>query len=114
MGWIAGWHGKTGEGYSYHAGLPDEHSDVVEISAVAGQAAGLQLSERGGRPGNCFILLCDHENGVSGGQDGIGHGNEIVPALSNHRNLDTAEHPRRQFVESLSGMALADRNFAHV
>jgi hypothetical protein len=36
-----------------------------------------------------------------------------VSAFSNHRDPHPAER-RRQFVESLSGMPLADRNFAHV
>src|SRR5712671_4837842 len=79
MGWIAGRHREIGKRYSDHAGLTDKDSDVVEISAVAGQAAGLQFSKRGGGPGNCFILLRDHENGISSGQDGIGTGTKLCP-----------------------------------
>ena len=64
MSWIAGRHRKAGKRYSHHAGLPDKDSDVVEIGAVAGQAARLQFSKRRGRLGNFFILLRDHENGI--------------------------------------------------
>src|SRR6476620_4923388 len=113
MGLIAGRHREIGKRYSDHAGLADKDSDVVEISAVAGQAAGLQFSKRGSGPGNCFILLRDHENGISGCQDGIRRRNEVASALSNHRDSHTPER-RRQFVESLSGVPFANRNFTHV
>src|SRR5207253_2306415 len=101
---------KTGEGYSDRAGFPDKDPDVIEVGTVAGQTAGLQFSQRRGCPGNVFILLSDHENGISSGQDSIGRRSEVSSALSNHRDLHAAERSRRQFVESLSGVAFADRN----
>src|SRR6185437_16101268 len=63
---------------------------------------------------NLFILLGDYENRISSRQDSICCRNDVVPILSNYRDLQPAERPGHQFVESFPGLAFSDRNFAHL
>ena len=84
---ITGRHRKAGKRYSDHGGLSDKDPDVVEIGAIAGQPAGLQLAELRGRLGDRFFVLGDDEKGIAGGQDSIGCRNEVVSVLSNHGDL---------------------------
>ena len=54
---VTGWHRKTGKRYSDDGGLSDKDPDVVEISAIARQPAGLQASELRSRLGDRFFAL---------------------------------------------------------
>ena len=111
---ITGWHRKAGKRHADHAGLSDEDPDVVKVSAIACQSAGLEAPELRSRLGDRLFALGDDQDSVPCGQNRIGCWNEVAPLLSNHRDLDVGERADCQLVERLSGKGRANRNLGHM
>src|SRR6201991_5078176 len=111
---ITGRHRKTGKRYTDDGGFSDKDPDIVEIGTIARQLAGFEAPKLRSRLGDGLLALRNDQQSVARQQNRIGCWNEVVAALSDHRDLDVGEGAGCQFAKFPSGKSLADRNLGHM
>ena len=114
MGRKAGRHRKAGEWHADHAGFADENADVVEIATILRQAAGFKFAKARGRFPDYILPFGDDHNGVAGRQREIRSRDDVLPALTNHGDLDAFRQVLGEFIEPAAGEFVSNGNFAHV